>query len=198
MALTPLVPAIPMARSLAKAASNGDNDEEDLLVLVGGNDADVDVGTGDGYVVLCDGLVPVVLTTGDIDVYGRGGETLLAAVFPIVLRTNTTLPAASNDCLISHEVSRGIYMVGGDCSRSDGVADWVGGDCNGDGADGDGDDRVDDTLLCVGLDIGGNCVGGDLDGAGGGGGVTSIDGKLYGIFSGVALIKLLEFPPVVT
>ena len=48
MALTPLVPAIPMARSLAKAASNGDNDEVDLLVLVGGNDADVDVGTGDG------------------------------------------------------------------------------------------------------------------------------------------------------
>ena len=47
MALTPLVPAIPMARSLAKAASNGDNDEVDLLVLVGGNDADVDVGEDD-------------------------------------------------------------------------------------------------------------------------------------------------------
>lgn len=89
--------------------------------------------------------------------------------------------------------------MGGDGSRIDGVTDCVGGDCNGDGAD--GDDRANDTLLCVvGLDdIGGNCVGGDLDGAGGGGGVTSIDGKLYGNnFSGVALIKLLEFPPVVT
>ena len=182
--------AFALARSLARASSNGDSDWEEggLLVLVGGNDVDA----GEEVVVVGVGLE--VLTIGDIDVNGLERPTEEA--FPDVLRTNTTLPAASNDCLISQEVSRGMYMVGGDGCRIDGDADCVGVDCSGDGVD--GDDRAGGTLLCVGLVIGGNCVGGDRFEGGGGGGVTSIDGKLYGTFSGVGLIKLFEFPPVVT
>ena len=139
------VPAVALAwaRSLARACSNGDNNWGVVLVLVGGNTADTDEEE-----VVVDELLEA-LTNGDMAVNGPEGP--VGTVFADGFRTNTTLPAASKLCLISQEVSRGMYIVGGDCCRIDGDADC-------DGADGncDGDDRTDETLLCAGLDIGGN------------------------------------------